>query len=462
MDLLEDESDTGMHCTDEDLWRIIGTLQARAEAAAKEEAERLAEAKKKAEEAGEEYVEEEEPKEEAKEEMEVDTKEEVKEEEEEEKKDVEMEEEEDEETEPPKVELTDEEKKMWFRPSAGSGDLTSTVLNQCFGSFSIPEKSEGFDELRFEWQAASQSKEYLRKWVLEKKRNTRIDDLQPGEWFQEKIKEWQKLFAEWQTKQKAFKSSAAQKEKEAAAKKKAEEAAKGGDGEAKEDDDDIEDNAQDVDIMAVEDVTDVGNGEPLFKDFNFEDWALMQLRYELYLLRIAFMKDVNDPERVGVHETHLAFYYTKYFRKQLTPKHFNVSTNTELTNLVKDTITWDSEDKVLCTSVDEELENVNIFVKMTEESRRDRQRRIDAGDETARLKFSAMAIQQPTSTPKAGAMTTGPGIRPPGATWGTGSPAAKAWGGAPGGKGGTIYPQTGFRPQGATWGGAGAQGWGRW
>mmetsp|Transcript_50012 Transcript_50012/g.129859 ORF Transcript_50012/g.129859 Transcript_50012/m.129859 type:complete len:849 (-) Transcript_50012:86-2632(-) len=50
MDLLEDESDTGLHCTDEDLWRIIGTLQARAEAAAKEEAERLAEAKKKAEE----------------------------------------------------------------------------------------------------------------------------------------------------------------------------------------------------------------------------------------------------------------------------------------------------------------------------------------------------------------------------------------------------------------------------
>lgn len=50
MRLLDDESDTGLHCSEEDIWRIIGTLQARAEAAAKAEAEAKAEADKKAEE----------------------------------------------------------------------------------------------------------------------------------------------------------------------------------------------------------------------------------------------------------------------------------------------------------------------------------------------------------------------------------------------------------------------------
>jgi Ca2+-binding EF-hand superfamily protein len=49
-ELLDDESDTGLHCTDEDMWRVIGTLQARAEASAKAEADALVEAKKKAEE----------------------------------------------------------------------------------------------------------------------------------------------------------------------------------------------------------------------------------------------------------------------------------------------------------------------------------------------------------------------------------------------------------------------------
>merc|ERR1719203_1350795 len=124
--------------------------------------------------------------------MEVDeeAKEEAKEEvkDEEEEKDDAMEEEE-EDNEPPKVELTAEEKKMWFRPQTGGTDLTQTVLNASFSSFSIPQKAEGFDDVKFEWQSAEASNKYLRNWVLEKKRTSRIEDLQPGPWFQEKVKE---------------------------------------------------------------------------------------------------------------------------------------------------------------------------------------------------------------------------------------------------------------------------------
>jgi len=367
---------------------------------------------------------------------------------------------EEEETEPPRVELTEEEKKMWFRPAAaGSTDLSSTVLNQSFGSFSIPAKAEGFDEVTFEagWQGAEGSKEYLRNWVLERKRTSRIEDLQPSPWFQEKAKEWAKAFSNYQAKHKAHASSAAQKAKEAEAKKKKteEEAAKkaeGAEGEEKPEDDEEEEEPQtdDIDIMVVEDVCDVGNGAPLFKDFNFEDWALLQLRQELFLLQIAFKKDVDDPDRLGVPEQHLAFYYNKYFRKQLTPKYFGVNTNMELTGLIKDTVTWKDDVKVLSTPLAEDMEAPDMFVKLTEENRRERQRRIDAGDETARLKFSQMALSQP-ATAKATAAV------PAGAAKAAAS--AKQWAAA-GASRGAIYPQAGLRPAGITggsWGGG--QGW---
>jgi len=93
---------------------------------------------------------------------------------------------------PPKVELTEEEEKMWFRPQPGAPDLTSTVLSQSFAYFTIPEKDEGFDAIRYEWQNEETSKEYLRKWVLEKKLTSRMEDLQPSQWFKDKLAEWQK------------------------------------------------------------------------------------------------------------------------------------------------------------------------------------------------------------------------------------------------------------------------------
>mmetsp|Transcript_12280 Transcript_12280/g.30968 ORF Transcript_12280/g.30968 Transcript_12280/m.30968 type:complete len:908 (-) Transcript_12280:116-2839(-) len=392
-----------------------------------EAAKRKAEAKKKAEEAGEEYIEEEEEEEddEVKDEDQMDIDEDIKEEVKDEKDD-EMEEEE-EETEPPSVELTDEEKKMWMQPTSGSSDLTSAVLSQSFGKFTIPEQAEGFDELRFEWQGQDQSKDYLRQWVKERKRSSRIDDLQPGQWFQDKLKEWKGLLTQWQTKQKTYK---VEEKKKLEAKKKATES----DGDKAEDEESMED---EVNVFEVVDVCDVGNGKPLFKDFEFEDWALLQLRFELHLLQVAFKKDVDDPERVGVHDTHLSFYYSKYFRKQLTPKNFNVASNVELTTLVKDTVSWDEEEKVLRTPLEEDLTSNNIFVQLAEDNRRERVRRIEAGDETARLKFSPLALQQTPAAKATGAPPVAAGVVRPAGTW-----AGNNWG------------------AGGAW--AGNSGWGRW
>merc|ERR1719221_4663 len=99
----------------------------------------------------EEKKEEGEKKEEEKKEEEKKEEEKKEEKKEDEKKEEDKKEEEEVPEECPAAELTDEEKKMWFRPKSSS-DLTQQVLNSAFGTFSVPDKSAGFDDVVFEWQ----------------------------------------------------------------------------------------------------------------------------------------------------------------------------------------------------------------------------------------------------------------------------------------------------------------------
>merc|ERR1712032_1779487 len=119
--------------------------------------------KKEAEEKGEEFVEEEE-------------------EPEEEEEEAEPEDEEMPAADPPTVELAEEEKKRWFRKSA-IPDLAPYALNTSFTKFSIPEKEEGLDSVTFDWNKEDKCKEYMKQWIRERKCTTRIEDIQPSEWF---------------------------------------------------------------------------------------------------------------------------------------------------------------------------------------------------------------------------------------------------------------------------------------
>lgn len=301
------------------------------------------------------------------------------EEEEKEKKEAEARAKEDEElATPPKAVLTEEERALRFQPKPVE-DLTAQAVNTSFGSFSIPEKDEGFDEIVFEWQDEGKSKEYLQTWVLERKRTSRVDDIEPSAAFHEKLKQWQATMVEFRTRLEAGKKPTGGDEgKEAETKGKGEE------------NDEKEVDLGPNDIFAVEDVSNVGNGEPLFKHFTFEDWALVQLRSELFLLVWSFAKDVKDPDRAGIPEQHLGYYYSKYFKKQMLPKHFGMSTLPEMVAFAKDTVSW-SDKQVLTTQLNDDV-GLDYLVKLAEEQRRQRQRRIDAGDETARLKLNHMAF----------------------------------------------------------------------
>ncbi|CAK9102094.1 unnamed protein product [Durusdinium trenchii] len=318
------------------------------------------------------------------------------------------------------VNLTEEEKKRWFRPT-DSPDLTSKEMSSSYQKFTLPSKEEGCDEITFLWHKEAQSKDYLNKWVQERKKVQRVDDLQPSDWFRNKFTEWNRVLGAWRKLQSDFKDPSrrralamAKKAQEGKAKKAVEEEKKdkqaeeeNGDDEPKEEKEEQEEkeekvevaeeeeeemkiDAESLDPLAVEDVTDFGNGEPLFANFQHEDWTLMSLRFELHLLCHAFQHDLDDPERPTFKEEHLAYYYNKYFRRVLSLNYYGVESNSELIDLVKDSVELSPSMSIEPQlSSDSPLEN---FVRLTEDGRRDRQLRIDSGDETAMLK-----IQRPRS-----------------------------------------------------------------
>lgn len=114
---------------------------------------------------------------------------------------------------------------------------------------------------------------------------------------------------------------------------------------------------------------------------------MLTLRYELHLLVHAFRKDVVDPERGGITSEHMPFYYGKYLKKVLNPAFYGVTDALALLELVQDVVMLCPEAKVLEALVPEDMVSPGVFAMITEEARRDRHRRLDLGDESARLKL---------------------------------------------------------------------------
>eukprot|EP00437_Effrenium_voratum_P003273 CAMPEP_0181419836 /NCGR_PEP_ID=MMETSP1110-20121109/12278_1 /TAXON_ID=174948 /ORGANISM="Symbiodinium sp., Strain CCMP421" /LENGTH=923 /DNA_ID=CAMNT_0023542863 /DNA_START=46 /DNA_END=2815 /DNA_ORIENTATION=- len=377
------------------------------------------------------------------------------------------------------VELTEEEKKLWFRRK-DVPDLTSKDMSSSYEKFTLPSSEEGCDKVTFLWYKEAQCKEYLQKWVLERKMTQRVEGLQPSDWFRQKHNEWNRMLGSWKRAHQDFKDPSrrralqmAKKRKEQAQAKKSEEGKKteeaaeenGGqpeegeaekekpeEGEEKADKEQPEEpeemkvDAASLDPFAVEDVTDLGNGEPLFAEFTFEDWMLLSLRFELHLLCHAFRHDLDDPDRPSFKENHFSFYYQKYYKRGFNLKSFGVESTEGLISLIKDTVELSPSGSMETQlSDDTPLDN---FVRLTEDARRDRQLRIDSGDELAYLKF-----QRPTPAPAAydkgkgahgkGAYNRGPPPPPPTQGRQPYNYAGASRGGAPPAQGQATYAQNG-------------------
>merc|ERR1712190_236286 len=111
------------------------------------------------------------------------------------------------------VELTEQEKSCFFN-KALTPDMNEKELGRIFSTFSLPDKSEGFDEVKFVWQNQAKSEEYIKAWIKERKLNQRVEDLQPGSWFKEQWSEWDKLLQNWKQTQTWAKDPANKKKPE--------------------------------------------------------------------------------------------------------------------------------------------------------------------------------------------------------------------------------------------------------
>jgi len=323
------------------------------------------------------------------------------------------------EEEPPKAAaLTAEEKATkFFKDSLP--DLTPYVLNTTFTKFTLPEAEEGFDSVKYSWNKDKEAATYMQEWVSAKKQTTRVEDISAGADFKKAFAEWQKTLSAWKGKQNDYKAQVAKKllaknakiAKKANAEKMAKineikkakeaEAAKAAGKEVEEkeeapapvesEEEEEEEPQVDfdgIDVFGVDDILDIGGGLPLFKDFQFEDFAMMSLRYELNLLCQNFGKDCKDPDRTGIHLDHVAFYYQKYFGKPLTAQAFGVQTMAELVAMVDDTVSVTAQ-SVIESIIPGDLETAAVYIKLTEDARRTRIINIDMGVEGAKLKIRA-------------------------------------------------------------------------
>jgi len=307
---------------------------------------------------------------------------------------------------PPQVELTEEEKKQSFR-KLPVPDLVPAVLSSNVGKFDLPDKAEGFDDVAFGWLASTKSAEHLKNWKQTMKLMTKVEEIQPGEAFGKQNNSWQSQLQKWRQKHHEWKAavSKAEVEKEKAMETGA--AKEGESNEAKDKDEPmVEEDLSELDVFGVVDVCDIGKGEPLYGNFGFEDWALLTLRVEMHLLLHAFKPDVKDPERVGIYVDNLLFYYNRYFRKTINLKGFGVENIQELLGFVKDTVLLNDQ-SVLEAQLSEELDNFDLFLKLTEDARRERCLSLDSGDSSVALNFNQSLLGSSSGPSSHGAQKGG-------------------------------------------------------
>eukprot|EP00435_Cladocopium_sp_Y103_P058977 s622_g20.t4 len=126
------------------------------------------------------------------------------------------------------------------------------------------------------------------------------------------------------------------------------------------------------DVFAVENIMDIGEGEPLFGNFEYEDWLLLSTKVELHLLVHHFRDDTGG---AVLDESNLQHYYKTYFRKELKLDDYGAKTPSELLKLVKDSVHL--TDGLMDFKHPEETPFVH-FLKMTEQSRRERFQALEA------------------------------------------------------------------------------------
>lgn len=255
----------------------------------------------------------------------------------------------------------------WYLPKKNKEpDVEEKLVSQTFSEYCLPADDESFKKIEFVWKVKEEAANHLSQWVADRKATMVVADLKPSSWFLEKHKGWQEVFQEMKKKQKALKPNSQDKDESVQA------------------NEEIPDITKDEDLHKSDD-----GGEPIYAHFKFEDWILLSWRFELHLLVHGFVNDVDDAEHTGLPTEHLEHYYKLYYKRPFHARDLNCSKFSEVVELMADTFSIDdnAKRKPLLSKFEKDAQVV-AFVKLVEEARRDRLRRIEAGDESARLKLA--------------------------------------------------------------------------
>ena len=244
-------------------------------------------------------------------------------------------------------------------------EMSARVISQSFASFSLPSKEEGFDECVFE-VSESLAIDRLMSWKKQKKIYEKVDFRPDLDWIKTKNASWLETKLDWRKRQRMWLDLRGKS---------------------------IDSAGRFDDVWSVDDVNGdaESGGVPLYSNFQIEDWALIGIRFEVHVLLHSFKKDVIDidPERVGLHKSLLEHYYQLYFGKQLYTPQYGAADVDSLLDLISDSIKVDSG--ILKPALDLAVPH-STFVRLTEHARRERERSIREGDESAKLKLIAPPI----------------------------------------------------------------------
>jgi len=285
----------------------------------------------------------------------------------------------------------------WYvpKPHRDIPDVAEKIVNQFFGSFSLPAEDEGFHSVEFVWASKAQAEEHLKTWAAGRKANALHEGIVPSAWFDQRKKEWHEALKEMEKRQKSYAARHKQDPKPS-----------------------VDTEAPVVEPGTNLHVTDV-KGAPLYALWQQEDWLLLSWRYELHLLVHSFMDDVKDPEMLGIPEQHVAHYFKLYFGVPCSPKYLGCAELAQAVRLVADSLQVKDTGKLrFLVPVRDKSTELVMFVKATEDIRRDRVRRIEAGEESARVKvgpgapFGPVAGTREKSRPRPPKFKLGKGSRP--------------------------------------------------
>lgn len=264
---------------------------------------------------------------------------------------------------------------LQFLPRAGgqAPEVPAADLAASYANFSLPSDEE-FASVDWQWSTKLDAQEHLRQWVVKKKASLLVEGLRPGQWFSDQQAAWKKERKRLREGHLEYNNSRTST----------------GGAEV-----DLRD-----DPARVKDIHNAdGDGTPLYANFRYEDWVLLSWRYELHLLVHSFAADVGDADIPGITPEHVAHYYGVYFGTKCDwQAKLGVPDVRKALDLLREPLTLGDSalgQEVLQSQLEADA-TLDDFVKGVEAYRRDRKRRLDAGDESVLLSFP-----RPTAAKKA-------------------------------------------------------------